>query len=155
MRELGQYVITLTCAALVCGLVPSLLKDGAVKSIVRLVCGVFLTVTALAPLTNLGFPDLDIWDSGYMEAGQAAAASGAELALDEKSAFIKAGLEAYILDKAEALGEDIAVHIFLNAEGVPLSIQIRGQVSQENRQILTDVIERDLGIPKEKQQWTG
>lgn len=155
MREIGQYVVTLTCVALVCGLVPSLLRDGAAKTITRLVCGVFLTVTALGPLTDLELPNLERWSAEYESEGRAAAARGEALAQTEKSIFIKEGLEAYILDKAARLGADIQVQVTLDADGLPAKIQISGEPSEESRRMLTQIIQTDLGIPKEKQQWTG
>jgi len=155
MRQIGQYVVSLTCAALISGLLPSLLNEGGMKTMVRLVCGVFLTITALSPLTDFSFPELDMVTDWYQAEGEAAAAQGEALARQEKSAIIKEGLEAYILDKAAAMGQQITVQISLDPEGLPLFAEVEGTVSSHAGQMLSKIMETELGIPKEKQQWTG
>ena len=68
--------------------------------------------------------------------------------------------EAYIMDKAEAMGitvDTVKVRAFWNSEGVwvPESAEIRSACTERERKRLSDVIFADLGIPAEKQEWSG
>ena len=154
MKELGAWVVMMSCAALICGILPSLLKSSGLKSIVKLVCGVFLTVTALTAIASLELPELDFEVFSYLDEGQSIADQGQEQAMNEKTVFIKEGLEAYILDKADALGETINADVILK-DGIPESVILQGSISGDSRARLEEVIAKDIGIPKEKQQWTG
>lgn len=153
MRALGEYVVSLTAAAMVSGLLLALVREGTAKNILRLVCGVVLTVTALTPMVRGNLPDISFFETDWLTLGEAAAASGEEMALDAKTSFIKEGLEAYILDKASAFGADLRAEVTLDADGLPVSVALTGTVSTDARLALEAIITEDLGIPKEDQKW--
>lgn len=153
MRALGEYVVSLTAAAMLSGILMALIREGTARKILRLVCGVFLTVTALTPLVRGNLPDLSFFETDWLTLGEAAAASGEEMALDARTSFIKEGLEAYILDKASAFEADLRAEITLDADGMPISVILTGKASQSAREALEAVITEDLGIPKEDQKW--
>lgn len=155
MQQLGQYVVSLTAAALISGILLSLFPEGTMRTLLRLVCGTVLAVTALAPLTDLKLPDLDSVMQDYLPEGQAASDLGEDMARAERQELIKLGLEAYILDKAEAAGCQVLPTVTLDGEGNPVSVILTGEVTTSQRQQLEEVITKDLGIPKEDQQWTG
>lgn len=155
MQQLGQYVVSLTAAALISGILLSLFPDGTMRTLLRLICGTALAVTALAPLTDLELPDFDSMMQDYMPEAQAASDLGEAMALAEQQELIKLGLEAYILDKAEAAGCQVLPTITLDAQGTPVSVILTGSVTEAQRQQLEEAITNDLGIPKEDQQWTG
>ena len=73
----------------------------------------------------------------------------------EKRKCIQHQLEAYILDKAIAMGADIRPEVTVDADGVPLEIWLQGQCSERIRQELSDMITNDLGVLKEDLKWTG
>ena len=52
MEGLRQYVISVTTAAIVCGMLTAVLKKGTMQSLVKLLCGFFLG-TALASLPSM------------------------------------------------------------------------------------------------------
>lgn len=155
MRQLGEYVVTLTAAALICSILLSLMGDGAMKAIIRLFCGIFLTVTAISPLTKLEVPDLTNLFGEYSQAGTAAVAMGTDLAGKAEMMIIKDQVEAYILDKATGLGLEVQTEVTLSEEGVPESVRIWPEPTAEGKEQLSRILAEDLGIPKESQQWTG
>ena len=69
------------------------------------------------------------------------------------SAGIEAELASYIWDKAQALGLDCQVSVTVESgeDGVPLprSVTVTGTYSEE----LSQIIETDLGIPRDHQNW--
>jgi hypothetical protein len=57
------------------------------------------------------------------------------------------------LDKAESLGAELTVEVMLDDSQIPIptKVRIRGNISPYNREKLSSIIERDLGIPTEAQ----
>ena len=50
MAGFRQYVLSLTAAALLGGILLSCVPEGSTGKVLRLVCGILITVTALKPL---------------------------------------------------------------------------------------------------------
>jgi len=155
MQQFGQYVVTLTAAALISGMILSLFPEGSLRELIRLVCGVFLTVTAILPLMDITLPNLPAFGAEYLAEGQAAAKFGEQMAKESVQLRIKEQLEAYILDKAFQMGAEIMADISVNESGNPESIQLSGEITDVMRRQLQECITNDLGIPKENQQWIG
>ena len=72
---------------------------------------------------------------------------------EQLSAGIEEELASYIWDKAQALGLDCQVSVTVESgeDGVPLprSVTVTGTYSEE----LSQIIETDLGIPRDHQNW--
>lgn len=158
MEALEQYILSITVSAILCGLVMSLTPKGQFREILKLICGVFLALLVIEPLTDL---DPDKIFSGFtgnweME-GEAAAAFGEEIARDSMSDYIKRETEAYILNKANGLGFDPDVEVTVSKEDLPLpeSVVIRSAVPETVQKELESIILENLGIAKENLQWIG
>ncbi len=122
----------------------------------RLMLGLFLALTVLSPWTRLSLQQWEsMTDELYSEA-QSAAQAGKLQSSETLGAIIKEKCEAYILDKARLLHLDIAVQVQLGGETVPspTGVVITGGASPYARQRLQAMIQEELGIPKENQQWT-
>ena len=155
MQQLGQYVVSITAAALICGILLSVCREGTARSVIRLVCGIFLTITALSPMTDLSVPDFSVFASDHLAEGHAAASRGENQAKEETQERIRQHLEAYILDKASLVDAEITADILLSESGYPETVRLAGAVSDTAKQQLQEIITNDLGIPKENQQWIG
>ena len=153
MGDVRQYVLSLTATALLGGILLSVVPGEAAGKILRLVCGILLTVTALEPLSHLHLPDPDVLTGEYRQQAEAAVATGQEMALREAHEGIQNALEAYILDKATELDADIDPQFILEDTGMPVSVRLEGKISPEKRQQLQSMITNDLGIPGEAQKW--
>ena len=73
------------------------------------------------------------------------------------SELIKENTQSYILDKAEAMGIELSVDVTVRGEGdypFPVSVVLKGEVTQAERAFLERMIERDIGISKERQEWS-
>lgn len=154
MEGLRQYILSVTAAAILCGAAVSLSPEGTARELIRFVAGALLTVCLLRPLVGarweLALPRLDT------SAGEELAAQGENQAAQAVADIIKAQLQAYILDKAAALGAEVEVELTLE-EGVlpvPREATIRGTAAPYARQQLEKILSSQLGIPKERQQWT-
>ncbi len=157
MERLGQYVISVTAAALICGIVSGVVKNNPAKEVIRMLCGLLLTVTVLHPFADIDFSALSDFSLSYAGEGELLAASGEEAALTAMADIIKAESEAYILDKAAGQEVSITVEVSVSQElmPVPAEVRISGNVSPYDRQQLSQIIQKDLGIAKENQIWTG
>lgn len=155
MQRLGEYVLSLTAAAVLCSLMLTLARGGAGRELVRTVCGVILAVTALSPLKTLKIPDFQDYFEDFAVQGDALSAMGVNMAAGAASADITRALNAYILDKAAALGARIHCEIQLNGQGYPTGAAIYGEVTSGQRQALSRILRDELGIAKENQQWIG
>ena len=157
MGSVGAYLLSVSAAALLCGLVRYFLgKKGTSAAVGNMVAGIFLLVTIISPLTGLDNLKLEnITDRWQAEAADAAAL-GSNEAKKAQDAIIKQQLEAYILDKATEYHADLQVDITLSKTGnaVPVAVSLQGAVAPYAKQQLQQMIEQDLGISKENQQWT-
>lgn len=154
MEAIHQYALTLICTALVCGILLQLLPSGTMGGILRFVCSALMIYALIVPLYGMDLPDFERFFENYSVKGEYTAQTGADMAEEERLLLIKAGLEAYLLDRAAAINCQITADVCLNMEGYPDSILLTGVVSEDQRQQLCSIISNDLGIPEENQQWT-
>lgn len=156
MDQIGKYIISILCAAVICGIFTSFVpKDRSYGGIIRMLCGLFVAVTVIHPLTKLQFEKWDYYIEGIGVDAQAAAQIGVQSAKNETDAIIKDQLEAYILDKAASMGVSVSAMITLTEESPPrpYALEISGAVSPYAKGILTDCIVHELGISEEQIIW--
>ena len=158
MAALSKYILSVICAAFVVGIFSSFFdKKGSTGMLLKLMGGLFLTFTMISPVVNLDFSN--IWD--FLEEctlkGENAAAWGEAMAEEEYRTIIRERTEAYILDKADALGVTLSVEVTLSDDDVlvPEEAALRGKVSPYAKQQLQQMMETELGIAKENQLWIG
>lgn len=158
MEGLRQYLISVTAAAMICGIAKTVADEKTVSgAVIRLVAGLVMTVTVLAPVVRLDLGVVPELTAGIAAEAKQAAAVGEDLAEEELRSIIIDRLEAYILDKAAAFGARLQVEILMPEDGSiePEGIILRGDVSPYAKQRLQQIITEDLNIAKEKQQWIG
>ncbi len=156
MGSIKVYVLRIVIAAIVCGIVRSLLKEKtATGKMANLLCGILMAITILSPFASISFrnissfyEDIELDASKYVNDGKTAAQESA-------AEIIKSQTEAYILDKANNLGLQIAVEVELDDSNnsVPCGVVITGAVSPYAKGTLGTYMQEYLGIPKENQQW--
>ena len=156
MNGIRQYLLSVTAAAILCAVLNSLTENKTTQAaLVKLVAGIFLTVTVLLPWTRLDMYGLsDYWDHFAVD-GNAAASAGASYAYEETAAIIKSQTQAYILDKASSLGAVVNVDVKLSNDTLPIpsSVTISGSLSPYAKERLKRYIADELNIPEEQQAW--
>lgn len=156
MENIRQYLLSVIVASIISALVIRIIgKTGAFASLIKLLAGVFLIITVIAPWTMLKLNDLSSYFSDIQLQASHAAQFGESLATDAKNSIIRTQIEAYILDKASELDVNIEVEVILaeTEPHLPESVAIRGTVSPFGKQRLGQIIADELGIPKEKLLW--
>lgn len=153
MEAIKGYLLSVTAAALVCGIVTTLGgKSSGISKLLKLLCGLFLAATVVKPLVDVKIGD--IWDfaENLTVSSDAAVAMGENVAAEEMERIIKQKTQTYILDKAKALGADVTVEVSLEGY-IPSSVTVKGDLSPYVKSNLSASIARELNIPPEEQVW--
>lgn len=151
-----SYVISIVAAAVVCAVTRSLLSEKtAAGQIARLLSGILMTLTVVAPLANITFDNLTGYLDGLSLAADGYVEDGKAAAQDSVAEIIKSQVEAYILDKADSMGLEIAVEVALDDgnDTVPCRVTITGTLSPYAKEVMSAYIEENIGVTKENQRW--
>ncbi len=155
MDNIRQYLLTIICAAILCAITLRICeKNSAHNSILKLLTGIFLSITVISPLTNIKISDITYSLTDYnIDAEQVVAQSNSNVN-SQLRGIITQKAEAYILDKATSLGVAMEVEVILSKdENTPQSVVIQADISPYAKSQMQQIITEDLGIPKEKQVW--
>ncbi len=156
MAALGQYLLRLTAAALICGLLTALFgKKGAFGGVIQLLAGLFLTLNLLGPWVQLRLEDWSGLAQDFWASGETVGQAGENAAREAMAERITQEVQSYILDKAQSLKAEVAVEVILDDSAIPApkSVRLQGVVSPYAKKVLSDFMERELGIPPEEQLW--
>ena len=116
-----------------------------------------MAFVVISPLKQIRLGDYIGFYDSFLYDAQAASAIGEQQTEDALADIIKQRSEAYILDKAQAMGVNLDVEITLSRDDlpVPVSARIGGTVSPFIKLRLQRLLTEELGIAKENQLWTG
>lgn len=146
---LREWLLGITCAAMLLALAEQLIPDGAGKRVLRLAGGLLLILMAVNPIAKLDTRELqnivkefDVQVRAADEELEAANDFLYESIIEEKTA-------AYILDKAEELGMSCRVFVSVAWDGEipkPHAARIYGAWTETQREALSRMMEEELGI---------
>lgn len=155
MSAFCTYLLSVASASLLTGVVLSLLPKGRLHSIIRLVGALILIVTVVSPVLKLDTQMMPV-DVGQIRTDvsdiqQNALEEGTQLF----SQIIKEQCEAYISDRADSLGLALEVEITMDCDDhpYPIGVKIQGHIGPEDKRYMSAMIEQDLGIPTQQQEW--
>lgn len=157
MTELiRNWLLGITCAAMVLALAENLAPEGGVKRICRLAGGLVLLLAAIGPVVKLDEGELTQLTRQYrIEAEE----YGQELTRQQEilyESIIAEETAAYILDKAEGLGISCRVEVTVAwSDGVPQphTAIITGTWTVQQHEELSRIIESELGIARALQYY--
>ena len=157
MESIREYLITVTAAAFICGMVTKLVKGGAIAAAVKLICGVFLALAVVSPLVKIKVGKLEDYTIDIRLDGEQLASQGENSAREAMAAIISEQTAAYILDKAEELGVTLQVEVTVSTGDypAPCGARLEGNVSPYVKAVLSECIQEDLGISTEEQLWVN
>ena len=156
MNLLKDYLIGLITVAIISAVLTTLTKNSkSCNQIIKMLCGIFMVITAISPIGKIQLHDLSVHISALSTEAKSLTEEGRLAAQQEREAIIKQQLEAYIIDKAHTLETEIQVEFTLSQDElqIPESIHIRGAVSPHTKSLLSQWIYKEFGIPEEQQQW--
>lgn len=155
MEALREYILSIVAAAVLCAVLGCLAGHGTTGAVFKLVSGLVLALCVLSPLVKLSFDGvLDRWETLFID-GQAAAAAGTAYADENLRERISSQTQAYILDKAQALGLELEVEILLSDGDIPTpaGAVLTGNTSPYAKNVIQTLLTDELGIPREAQTW--
>ena len=122
---------------------------------IHALCGVFLTITAIRPLLSFQISDISNVSWPYHTEAEKITTDALQEAEEARDTIIIDQLQAYIMDKAASLGAQIDVEILLTEENnsLPCGVILKGNISPYGKKRLAEILESDLGIKREAQQW--
>ena len=157
MDRIGECLLSIVAAALLVSISNMLIeKKGAISSVLKLITGIVLAMLIVSPWTDIRFDDFGDAFS-YVEAEAASVVQqGQQTAQSEVGEYIKTQIEAYILDKAFALGLDVSVDVTLTEDVPPsvASVSIFGSAAPYTKKQMNLLICEDLGVTEECLVWS-
>lgn len=146
---LREWLLGITCAAMLLALAEQLVPEGGIKRVLRLAGGLLLILMAVNPIVKLDTRELESivreFDVQVRVADEELEAANDflyESIIEERTA-------AYILDKAEKLGITCRVSVFVAWDGEipkPHAARIYGTWTETQREALSRIMETELGI---------
>ena len=152
MEAIKDYLISVTAAALICGVISSLTGKSISSKLLKLLSGLFLAAVVIKPVVEMKVNDIFAFTDEIAVNGDLAVSQGERMAEEEMKRIIKDKCEAYILDKAKALGAEITVDVTLD-DYVPVQVILDGNVSPFIKSSIATTITEEMNIPLEEQIW--
>ena len=155
MRDLMRQFIV---QSLLCGAAQYFCPDGQVKHVIAILSAAILSITILTPLREI---DVDLYSltEAKLNTAQAEITQNGRTS-DEllRRIATEDTCNRYLLGKANAFGltnVDVSVKLRKNEEGswIPESVRIRSEKNAEAEEKLGTLIQSELGIPRERQEW--
>lgn len=153
--SLGIY--SMCAAVMLCGLICRLLRGSFAADLARLLSGIVVLLAVIRPLaSNVGI-SFNSFLPGEMPDSESYIRQGRDAADDALQEIISGNLEAYILDRAQALGHDLTVEVILTDTWPlkPAGLKLCGEISPYEKLMLEEILEEEFSIPKENLQWIG
>lgn len=156
MEGLFSDILSVIGGAMVCGVILSLVPKGPFEALLKMICGLFLTLCLLYPLIHFPYPTIpDDWLSEEGFSPEEASSLGEEFARRELCQCIKREAEEYILDKAAAMNVLLSADVSLSDSEIPVpaAVTVYTSADPSTREVLSQFLSEDLGISKENQLW--
>ena len=156
MIAVQNALFRVVAAALAVSLISVIPMKRSLRRVISTGCGALLLLTVLTPLLRLRDVDPRDYLSQY-EIDDSMIDEAMRDGQTRAQALITEQTEAYIWDKAAALGAEVRAQVTLAAlsehYSYPYAVTLTGRWTAAQRQALSDYIAQTLGIPPERQTW--
>ena len=150
---LRSWLFGLTALSALLALAEGLVTQEGIRRVLRLTGGVLMILVLLRPVVRMDLENLHFSLDALRQEAETLEEEYTRQQAEQLSAGIEEELASYIWDKAQALGLDcqVSVTVETGEDGVPAprSVDITGEYSEA----LSEIIEKDLGVPREQQNW--
>lgn len=155
MSGIKEYILGVITAAILCAIVSQLVKrDSFIGTAVKLISSVFMLISLVSPVMNIKFkPEKFLTD--FTRDANHITTSAVDSSRESIARIIKERTQAYILDKANLRGAALTIEVALSDDDIqkPVSVTLSGEISPYAKKLLSEAIEKDLGISAEAQIW--
>ncbi len=153
---LRQYLLGVTAAALICGMIKALFPEkGTMGTVIKTLLGLAMILAVVSPWTAASVSDLYDWKDDISLEAQSIVQNADQNAKEELRRRIMEQTQSYILAKADTLGAQVEVSVEISDDevAVPSQVKITGAVSPYAKQVISQILTEDLGIDREAQIW--
>lgn len=155
-ERLGGYLLAIAAVCILSSLLQAAAPGEQGKRMIRFAGSMLLLLVVLAPLPGFGEEAIGTLVEDALEALPEYEGTWSESGENLIAAGITRRCSAYIWDKAAELGMSVEVELQL-AQGqgwpYPCGAVLRGTWNEQQRQALAEILEQELGIPMEEQEW--
>ena len=157
MIRIRKYLLSVAAASLLTSLLPALLPKGKIQKVEAFIGSLVLILTILSPVVKLNASSIRKAMESYqidLQDTQRGIEKKSRGVLEE---LISQRCEEYIWDKAAQMGLQLEIEITVGGNPdipVPVSASMVGVCSQEDQAVLSKILEEELGIPRNKQEWS-
>jgi len=153
MGTLREWLFSVITVSGMLAVAQTLVPEGTVRKIASFTGGLILMVTLLQPLPGMAPERFELRLEHYRQEIESRQRELEGRGAGELTELIKSRTAAYIMDKADALGLRVQVRILMEtgADGIP--VPVAAELTGEYSEALSAYLERDLGIPAERQVW--
>lgn len=157
MIRIRKYLLSVAAASLLTSLLPALLPKGKIQKVESFIGSLVLILTILSPVVKLNASSIRKAMESYqidLQDTQRGIEKKSRGVLEE---LISQRCEEYIWDKAAQMGLQLEIEITVGGNSeipVPVSASMVGVCSQEDQAVLSKILEEELGIPRNKQEWS-
>lgn len=155
MESIKTYLLSICGAAFICAVINGFWSKKSYGALGKLMTGLFLALSILQPLSKADIQIQNDYFLRFDHESQKAIQAGKEESISALCELIKENTAAYILQRAQSLHVQITVDVAVAQGDVPIPemVYITGNIAPYAKQQLQEMIENDLGIPKENQIW--
>lgn len=160
MSELfGQWLHAVIYTGIVCSTAMLLTPEGRVKKALAIICAVAMCASVASPLAELDFDAYSKAMAHYELDAEKYLGQGEDYSKNLNRTIIEDKCRAYILDKADEIGAelaDVTVTAMWSSDGYwyPHEVRIVSSAADEQKSILSDFIQTQLGISISDQNWS-
>jgi stage III sporulation protein AF len=155
-EAIRSYLLSVVAVSMLCAVLLAVLPNHPVRRVCVLVCGLLLMLVCVAPIKEVSLTDLaQLIARNTMQ--EEFDTTGVSMQSRELVAtLIKQKVEAYILDKAAAMGVDIQAEVTVEqgeSYPYPSAVRITGDLTAEQKAALSDDLEANFAIDAAAQEW--
>ena len=153
MGALREWLTSVVVVSVLLAVVQTLIPEGTVRKIGAFTGGLILLVTLLQPLLGVDFEDLELRLEQSRETVEQRQQELEQAGAREMAELIERQTAAYIWDKADALGLDLSAEVRVERGPAGIPLPVSATLTGTYSEALSAYLERELGIPRERQVW--
>ena len=145
------WLLCVTCAAMLAAMAETLMQDGQIKVVGKLVCGLLLIFAVLRPLKENATDLTQNWEYHRLQLEEETLRLQSQTG-EQMKQVIEVQMSAYSMDKAAQSGIECEIKVSCRtADGgfLPQSAQVAGVNSGEEMERVAAILTQDLGIKPE------
>ena len=154
--DFRAYLMKVITTALLCSIVSAFFSESTgTGKIIKFIGSIILACSILSPVISFSFQEVSDYFQDIKLDADLYVEEGKEIANTQMASIIKHNTESYIEDKAAYMHCDVEAEVTVAGEDLPVPVHVAlyGEVSPYTKQVLSEYIANDLGVPKENQSW--